>query len=68
MADLIEIAPECPICFTHHPQSFTREDLRELLRYESVTLYCPRSDRTWHATRELRESLAQMLANLGRPV
>jgi hypothetical protein len=62
VADLIEIESECPICKTRHSQSFTREDLAELLRYESVTLYCPRSEKSWQATREQRESFVRLLA------
>jgi hypothetical protein len=65
---LVEIAPECPNCQTHHAQSFTREDLSELLKYESLTLYCPRLDKSWHATREQRERLAHIVASFTRLV
>ena len=68
MNALVEIAPECPNCQTHHPQSFTQEDLRELLRYESIVLYCPRLDRSREATREQRARLAHMVASFSRLV
>jgi hypothetical protein len=66
MEKLIEIAPECPVCESRHPQSFTREDLSELLKYESFTLYCPRLDKSWHAPREIRERLAHIAAGFAR--
>jgi hypothetical protein len=66
MSALIQIAPECPNCQGRHTQSFTREDLSELLRYETVALYCPRLDKSWQATREQRQRLAQIAASFAR--
>jgi hypothetical protein len=53
MNRLIEMSPECPVCKTHHSQSFARDELYELLQdNESVNLfYCPRLDKSWQASR-----------------
>ena len=66
MNALVEIAPECPKCRVHHTQSFTPEDLSELLKYDAIALYCPRLDKSWRATREQRARLAHMVASFAR--
>jgi hypothetical protein len=57
MDDLIQIAPECPICGAHHTQSFTRGELRELMKLDVVQLYCPQLDKSWPAAAEQRAVL-----------
>ena len=57
MDDLIQIAPECPVCRAHHTQSFTRDELRELMKQQVVELCCPRFDKRWPAAAEQRETL-----------
>ena len=57
MSDIIQIAPECPVRRAHHTQSFTRDELREQLKQQSLELYCPRFDKRWPAGVEQRESL-----------
>jgi hypothetical protein len=68
MDNIVQIAPECPVCRAHHPQSFTREDLSELLKQETLTLYCPRTDKSWPIGPEQRKSLARTLARLNGSV
>jgi len=57
MDDLIQIAPECPVCGAHHTQSFTRGELRELMKQDVVQLYCPHFDKRWPAAAEQRAVL-----------
>jgi len=61
MNELVQIAPECPVCRAHHDQTFTQEDLRERLKQPVVEFYCNRSDQSWPATAEDREKLARIL-------
>jgi hypothetical protein len=64
--ELVQIAPECPVCRAHHDQTFTQEELRERLKQPVVELYCNRFDQTWPATAEDREKLARILSSLQR--
>jgi hypothetical protein len=64
MSELIQIAPQCPVCRAHHTQSFPRDELREQLKRPFLELYCPRFDQRWPAAAEQRESL---LASSRRP-
>ena len=64
--ELVQIAPECPVCRAHHDQTFTPEELRERLKEPVVELYCNRFDQTWPATAEDREKLARILRTLQR--
>jgi hypothetical protein len=65
---LIEISPECPVCKTHHSQTFAWEELYELLQdKESVShFYCPRQDKSWPASREHSRRLAHIVAVFAR--
>jgi hypothetical protein len=66
MNELVQIAPECPVCRAHHTQTFTPDELRERLRQPVVELYCNHFDKNWPAEVEQRETLARMLGALER--
>ena len=51
---------------SRHRQSLGGRYLREVVRCGSISLYCPRLYKTWHATRELRERLAQIVYTFER--
>jgi hypothetical protein len=57
MNELVQIAPECPVCRAHHTQNFTRDTLRELVKQHVLELYCPNFDKRWPAAAEQREIL-----------
>jgi hypothetical protein len=66
LVELVQIAPECPVCRARHDQTFTQEELRERLKKPVVELYCNRFDKTWPATIEDREKLARILSAFQR--
>jgi hypothetical protein len=59
MNELLHITPECPLCHVHHPQSFTKNDLSQLLERGELTLFCPRLEMSWPAPPEQCEELAR---------
>ena len=59
MNELVQIAPECPVCRAHHTQTFARDELRELVKQKVLELYCPHFDKRWPAAAEQREILLQ---------
>jgi hypothetical protein len=56
MTQLFKIASERPVCHTRHTQRFRKEELNELLKYETVAFYCPQTDASWSATQSQSES------------
>ena len=66
MDDLVQIAPECPVCRAHHTQSFIRDELRERLKQDMLELYCPNFDKRWPATAEQREVLLRAVGGVER--
>jgi hypothetical protein len=62
MDDIIEFASKCPKCKMRHTQSFSKEDLRELLKEGALSLYCNQRDEVWPAPEELRGTLSLILA------
>jgi hypothetical protein len=59
MNELLHVTPECPLCHVHHPQSFTKNDLSQLLERGELTLFCPRLEMSWPAPPEQCEELAR---------
>jgi hypothetical protein len=62
MDEIIAFAPKCPKCNLNHTQSFTKEDLRELLKENALSLYCTQLDEVWPAPEQIRETLSVILA------
>jgi hypothetical protein len=58
---LLHVTPECPLCHVHHPQSFTKNDLSQLLERGELTLFCPRLEMSWPAPPEQCEELARQV-------
>jgi hypothetical protein len=59
MNEFLHVTPECPLCHVHHPQSFTKNDLSQLLERGELTLFCPRLEMSWPAPPEQCEELAR---------
>ena len=66
MDDLVQIAPECPVCRAHHTQSFTRDELHELVKQNVLELYCLHFDKRWPAAAQQREILLHAVGGAER--
>ena len=66
MDGLIHVAPECRVCGAHPTQTFTRDELPELLKQQVLELHCTHFDKRSLAAGEQREGLLRAVGGSDR--